>query len=700
MDVQALIEIGLAAVLRAAVLTLPIFLLVLAVVGVGRRWIAPWARQALWSLVLLRLVLPISVASPLSLQPEALREFVGDLVGPTTVVETLSVDLADPLFVGDTSREPYGQSLPSPEPSAAPPEPVFDWTEFAVPGVLLLGMLAMASWTAITSIRLRRWVRSGTDCHRDDWTALLSDGRRRFGIQGDVTLRMLPGLTSPATYGWRRPLILLPEDAASWSSSEMRHVLWHELAHIRRRDAAANWGLAVVRVLHWWNPVFWWTQRSWLTERELACDAMVLRQLEGREVQQYGQTLLRFIERLASTARPLPTTAPGFVLFLGRKRAIRQRLRELARLSRPEAPGRRWIAGGLILTLALVGLTDAAPVKPQPRSAPLELPAGTTWRLVPVDDPDANAERTVRVYSLSAAIKRLQQDDPAISSEIFALDLQQTLQAILQPRAENVPELFAGRQSDKLSPESSCTIQGETLVVNATQAQHEELSSLLNRWSLHGRRQVSIGAQLMTTGRSLKELLPGTGGSVLNLRATQGDEELGNVNSWTQHCVPSFVQILSPSELQSLLSQLQGDSRSNILSTPKITTFDGLSASIQCGSIRPFVTGLRSLDAGGFEPQISLVEEGIRLHLRALVEGTTGRTQLAVKYQLSDIVDVEVLEMSVGGRSINVQAPHVSRTVVATIHSIPAGHALLVAPLHRDRSGQLHLALFSPLQLP
>ena len=62
----------------------------------------------------------------------------------------------------------------------------------------------------------------------------------RDGCRRPVELREVPDLTTPATAGWRRPVVLLPDDWRSWDDAERRAVLAHELAHIVRGDYAAG----------------------------------------------------------------------------------------------------------------------------------------------------------------------------------------------------------------------------------------------------------------------------------------------------------------------------------------------------------------------------------------------------------------------------------------------------------------------------
>ena len=693
MDVSQLLELTVVGLIRATLATVPVFVIVLAINTLGRRWLAPWARQTLWSLVLLRLLLPLSIGSPVSLQTGAipLWESALSLLEPESRQPAAAVAMSDVAV-----EQEWLSAQPSPQiQDEAVRANHAHWLEVclvvALPCVLLGGMLIVAAWTTVTTWRLGRWVRSGAECRREDWLELLSEGQRRFNVRGTVALRVLPSLTGPATYGCWRPTILLPVDSETWSNTQMRHVLWHELAHIRRHDVAANWVLAVIRVLHWWNPMFWWAQRAWLAERELACDALVVQQLDGAGAHEYGQTLLYFLQRLAIHGNAgVTTAAPGFVLFWGRKRETRRRLAELATLSRPERKWRRWAAGGLIGALAVAGLTDAAaPAKAPPPAGPLELPTGTTWSVVPLAELDSSAPRSVQVYDVAQAIAHMRQDDPELSVEMAALSLQLVLEGLLRP---STPD----RTSSSDPPAtSSCAAQEQTLVVQATAAQHEEIRRLLELWNGSGLRQVSVEQRLITTDLSLKALLPGAGGTVLNAAAITDAQPFSS----DRQTVPAFLRVLDHQEMVALIAMVQADPRSNLMWAPKVTVFDGMSAALSVGDQRPFVTGLRTGDKG-VEPQISVVSEGVQVQLRPHLATDGKGTQLHLQFQESQVESVEVVETTSADESLSVQIPHVSRSVITTTADIPQEHTLLVAPLRRDREGRLHLCLITPRALP
>lgn len=689
MDVASLFELAMVGLGRASLATLPVFVIVLTITAVGRRWLAPWARHALWSLVLVRLLLPVSFGSPVSLQscvPQFRGTFpkLGEPPNPQSPADlAVRSNSAEQAWAPVT---PYSQPLPH---DAAVQE--VDWlatvTKIAVASVLFCGMIVVATWTVVTTWQLRRLVNAGTESQREDWLIILAQGQRRFGVNGRVSLRILPSLAGPATCGWWRPSILLPADAGTWSSTQLRHVLWHELGHISRHDVAANWLLAVIRILHWWNPMFWWAERAWLAERELACDALVVQRLEGTDVREYGQTLLRFLERLSTNrGARISTTAPGFVSFWGRKRDVRRRLAELEGLIQPERNWRRWAACGLLMVLTVAGLTDAAaPPEPRPPTGPVELPSGITWSLAPPAAAEADAPRTVQTHDVSAAIAHLRKEDPELSVKVAALSLQQLLRGVLQPGVDTAT-------SPHQPPAATCVIQDQTLVANATAEQHEEIRQLLKRWSKSGLRQVSVEERTITTRVSLKDLVRGSGGTVVNVAPVSDAQQLSTHREQT---VPAFVKVLDHEGMVALMAKVQGDGESNCLFAPKVTTFDGMSVTLLCGVQRPFVTGLRSVDQG-VEPQISVVTEGVQIQFRPRLAADGKATQLQLQYQESRVDRVEVLETKSADESSSVQIPHVSRSVVATDSEIPEGHTLLVAPIRRDEQGKLRLYLITP----
>jgi hypothetical protein len=110
---------------------------------------------------------------------------------------------------------------------------------------------------------------------------------------GRSRLLILSGATSPATFGWLKPTILLPDTCLEADRSELQDILRHELHHVRRRDAIWN-GLAIAsRGLLFFHPAVWYGVRKMQFDRELACDLAVVSQSPSRRVK-YAECLLRF----------------------------------------------------------------------------------------------------------------------------------------------------------------------------------------------------------------------------------------------------------------------------------------------------------------------------------------------------------------------------------------------------------------------
>jgi hypothetical protein len=132
---------------------------------------------------------------------------------------------------------------------------------------------------------------------------------------------------------WRPRLIMPPGLSRKLTDEELRFVLLHELAHVKRQDLAMLWLLTVVRVVHWFNPLAWvvvWAARR---DVELACDATVLRRAGAETSMAYGATLLRFVRMAAWKATAVP--AAGIV---EQARALKERLTRIGGY----APPTRW----------------------------------------------------------------------------------------------------------------------------------------------------------------------------------------------------------------------------------------------------------------------------------------------------------------------------------------------------------------------
>ena len=107
--------------------------------------------------------------------------------------------------------------------------------------------------------------------------------------------------------------------------------------------------------------------------------------------------------------------------------------------------------------------------------------------------------------------------------------------------------------------------------------------------------------------------------------------------------VQTGIAILSDLEAFFFISAAQGDSRTNLLFAPKVTTFNGIPATVSDTRRRPFVTGLVptvGFAAVGYTPIISIIPEGITLTATPVVSADRRFVRLTLIPNFSSITDV------------------------------------------------------------
>jgi beta-lactamase regulating signal transducer with metallopeptidase domain len=156
-------------------------------------------------------------------------------------------------------------------------------SEFAVPAFWALAFFVL--WIAIAAFALARVVagvlqvrrirRSCTEISIADLDPSLQD--LISGIRRPIRLLASEEARVPAALGFRNPAIVLPAwTLRDLSASELRPILIHELAHLRRHDDWTNLAQKAVRAVLFFHPAVWWIDTRLSLEREMACDDAVV----------------------------------------------------------------------------------------------------------------------------------------------------------------------------------------------------------------------------------------------------------------------------------------------------------------------------------------------------------------------------------------------------------------------------------------
>ncbi|RTE10161.1 M56 family metallopeptidase [Paenibacillus whitsoniae] len=170
-------------------------------------------------------------------------------------------------------------------------------------------------------------------------------------------------LETPALYGFRKPVVIIPHTLAETLNDEqLQHVFLHELAHRKRNDIKVNALMYVLLIIHWFNPVLWYAYRRMQDDQEVASDALALSYLPSDRRQAYGYTLIRLLERISQ-----PVQTVGHVNLIGNKVQLQRRMRMIKQF-KPKSYG--WSFLGLAIMLMISGCTLTSP-KQESSSVPL-----------------------------------------------------------------------------------------------------------------------------------------------------------------------------------------------------------------------------------------------------------------------------------------------------------------------------------------
>lgn len=122
---------------------------------------------------------------------------------------------------------------------------------------------------------------------------------------------------------------------ADLSREELRGILAHELAHVRRRDHLVRWLEWLVCSAFWWNPVAWWARHQLRIAEESCCDQLAL-DVGTSCPRTYANALLRVVASASESPGfrpPLPVSAAGGV---GRTKVLERRLRMIVSTDPPD----------------------------------------------------------------------------------------------------------------------------------------------------------------------------------------------------------------------------------------------------------------------------------------------------------------------------------------------------------------------------
>jgi beta-lactamase regulating signal transducer with metallopeptidase domain len=361
--------------------------LLLAVVGLvlylaGRR-VSPAVAHLLLLAVLVKAMLPLGIPTPRVELPEwseraevvgmapqvavAPAEVTSAAVNPTPVAVHADASVLNADAV--VAEQAQGKTVAAVAIAPAPAMSIaLSWKTWAMLAWTVV-VLGLALRRVHAQIKLRRAIRNGIPFDYS-LVGLVQELAARLGLRRPIAVISGPNSIAPAVAGIRRPTLIIPRDLPRQLRAEqLRWVLLHELAHVRRGDLVTLWLVTATECVAFFNPVVWVAARWAEYFRECACDELAWRHADC-EPAACGEAFLTLLE--PATARP--SHALG---FRSTQRQMRQRL---LRLLEPAPGDRRRAAAVAIACVGVLGIFS-------------------------VTQPASRAEEEVRVASASGGSK-------------------------------------------------------------------------------------------------------------------------------------------------------------------------------------------------------------------------------------------------------------------------------------------------------
>ena len=328
-------------------------------------------QYALWLLVLVRLLVPVSFFhSPVSVAEAA--------VPAVTRVEALTDTVV-------TYERIYRETGTTTEGVFESTQIIPRWTVRDVARyVWYAGMGIMAVWFIFVNVRLSRRLRKK---------------RTPYDSDSVLAVYVAEGIPSPCLFGLFKPSIYLTERAAE-DDTRARQIIAHELTHFRHGDMIWSLLRSVCLVVWWFNPLVWLAAALSRQDCELSCDEGTIKALGEDARFDYGRTLVGMAK---VGARPSDLLCGAMTTG---KKSLKERVARIA-----NAPKMSITVAVIVLIIAAVavGCTYAGSEKTEPEIEPEVAVEGLNQEAASASDAVFSGEASSEEPALTAYA-----DDPIL----------------------------------------------------------------------------------------------------------------------------------------------------------------------------------------------------------------------------------------------------------------------------------------------
>lgn len=274
----------------------------------------------LWELALLRLLMPFSIPSILSIYTIIDRNTSAmDLLKETPTADMIPQTETAAVKIYEGVKPMVQNDIPD----------ISIWFVVWVIGMVLCTGYFLIAWLRCCSeFQMSLPVKNG---FADSWLI-------EHHLKRSITIRQSERISAPLTYGVLKPVILMPKNTDWENRQQLMFVLMHEYVHICRFDAVFKFIATLVLCMHWFNPFVWVLYVLYNRDIELACDEKVVRHFGNHSRSNYAMTLINW-EETKSGLTPLRNNFS--------KNAIEERITAIMKT-------KKWTIGLLAISVAVI----------------------------------------------------------------------------------------------------------------------------------------------------------------------------------------------------------------------------------------------------------------------------------------------------------------------------------------------------------
>ncbi|MEG0905206.1 MAG: M56 family metallopeptidase [Cellulosilyticaceae bacterium] len=326
----------------------------LLVKSVLKQRISPRWHYALWSILIIKLIMPIGPESSLSLFNlfVAERFSVKQLESVDRPIVSLSTRTEDEK-AQVIPQQVTGIQMPDRQLSEINEKATIDSSGIkkGIQLIWLIGFIGMTGSLSISYYSFSRKLRRVPVNKEKELKKLLEICKGQIGVGKNLPIRVQDTLSSPALVGSIQPSILISKKIVALEDEALKYVLLHEMAHYKRKDHWVNLLLLGLQAIHWFNPMMLYCFKCMRQDIEICTDDLVLKGLDVEAQKNYGKTLLKVLELMKERHH-----AKGVLTMASDKKSFHTRIRHIASKGWFVKNRKQVMALGIVCVVGLSGL--------------------------------------------------------------------------------------------------------------------------------------------------------------------------------------------------------------------------------------------------------------------------------------------------------------------------------------------------------